>query len=267
MEYDLDYKLSVKENTDTKSKYSWYINEIDNNGNVIKGLINKCIPWDGKTYFFTEKIKYVSRQILQSKKKYNTYRKVNERIDKYHSEDLDYITGILVPNKHSSPPRYSMFGTNRIIKEFNLRISVDENDPMREYSFIFGSPKNNSTLFSEFTKFDFFGDNTENNDMIQINIILEKNKFKKLVNLIMNNSLTSLPISVSNVDGFYSNLNEVGSPSHIKVLPDYPDLLPKVYKKEPTDYGQIIPRLGEIGEVDILTNVEKVLMENTKKKI
>ena len=81
----------------------------------------------------------------------------------------------------------------------------------------------------------------------------------------MNNSLTSLSISVSNVDGFYTNLTGGRSPSYIKVLPDYPDLVPKVYKKEPTDYGQIIPRLSEIGEVDILTNVEKVLIKNTKK--
>ena len=46
MEYDLEYKLSVNENTDPKSKYNWYINEIDNNGKVIKGLINKLIPWE-----------------------------------------------------------------------------------------------------------------------------------------------------------------------------------------------------------------------------
>ena len=178
MEYVLEYKLNLEKNTDPKSKYSWYINEIENNGKIIKGLINKCVPWDGKTYFFTEKLKYVSRQILQSKKRYNTYRKVNERINKYHSEDLDYIEGVLVPNKYSSPPKYSMFGTNRIIKEFYLRVSFDENDPTREYSFMFGSPKNNSTLYSEFTKFNFFGDNTENNDMIQVNIILEKINLK-----------------------------------------------------------------------------------------
>ena len=93
----------------------------------------------------------------------------------------------LIPNKYSSPPKYSMFGTNRIIKEFNLRVSFDENDPTQEYSFMFGSPKNNSTFYSEFTKFNFFGDNTENNDMMQINIMIEKNRFKReiLVNLVV----------------------------------------------------------------------------------
>ena len=47
-------------------------------------------------------ISIAKNQILQSKKRYNTYSKVNERINKYHSEDLDYIEGVLVPNKYFS---------------------------------------------------------------------------------------------------------------------------------------------------------------------
>lgn len=237
---ELEYKIKVHKETQYKNLYSWCIKETDQKGKDIDYSMNQ-IPWLWTTYFLTKSITYQPSLsshrvvgLLSSKKKFKKHVPFGES---------ETIYGKLIPDKNS--PTFSMFGTDRKINEFELNINIDE----EENCYLWGCPKYTMEI-------DFLDVTTK--DTIWINIGLKESKFKKMSEMILNHSLTSLNISMGYVKGFYSDWSPEGTPSYIKVLTSEHKLdIPKKCDIE-------LPNLGEVGQIDIITNITNDLITDNK---
>lgn len=130
------------------------------------------------------------------------------------SVEREYITAQLQPIGRTKV--YSMFGTERVVKEISLTCYPTENE---EYCKVGGWDK-----FSDFHGEEFL----THEDKIYFSVYLNKNKFERIIASCIQNIKPKISFSVGGVEGFYggSELIESGlsqyvgssTPPSIKVL-------------------------------------------------
>jgi hypothetical protein len=107
-----------------------------------------------------------------------------------------------------SVTRFSMFGTDRKIDRFELRISsVDSND--EERCFISG-------CVSYTTDFDYREETIP--DTIDIVLRLSKDRFNNLAELISNRTIDIASIYLGDIDGVYSSPSPLSTTGFVKIL-------------------------------------------------
>lgn len=137
-------------------------------------------------------------------------------------------------------PRFSMFGTNRVIEEFvlDIRPSNAEGREHAEGCWVRGG-------VSYTSEDGDFRQRTEQ-DVLVFTLTVRPDAFALYAAMITQVAVTDLTFRVSSVQGFYSEWSPAISADHVKVLAagDAQPLEPKVEGIDP-------PRLGDIGDVDV----------------
>lgn len=249
MDLQLDKKIFLTTEREHKNLYSWCIQEHNANGEKI-GLDQ--IPWAWNNHFFATKLYYhlnlsgktknSSRlQFLDSTRKEPPKNKQNNINKQMVIDEQESITAIL--HSENDETSYSMFGTDRKIKNITLSISKESNKT-KEFCYAWGCP-------SYVTEHDFR--NITEPDTIQFYLSINAEKFNRIVQLIKINNINKLKFSVSGVSGFYSEWSPSISTSRIKVLTNDSYHNVEIDKKcKLTSIQQKnIPRLGEVLEFNL----------------
>jgi len=130
-----------------------------------------------------------------------------------------------------------MFGTNRTITEFSLRI-FKVNDDSEEQCSVWGGVSYTSEI-------DFH--NETHPDTIEIHLALTNANFNKLAKIISNKSVDVIRVGISRVSGFYSNWSPLSTTNCVKVLTCESEQ--EVIRPDGCDV--FIPRLGEVGKFEL----------------
>lgn len=235
LDYKIDNTVRFSDQVEHKNLYSWCLREFDNAGRQIGG---DQIPWRWGLNFSVADLIY---SLGFRREKNSTLSKNQEphQTLKESSVKRESLYGRLIPEK-SGPSafkatQYSFFGTDRTISEFTIRIVEAE----EEAASVWGSLEHDSEV-------DFV--NETHPDFLQINLVLKRDHFRPIAELVKSKSIDQASLYLSGVDGCYSNWNPGISANDIKILPSgsadgmvcFPD------EKE-----RAIPKLGEVKEFDL----------------
>jgi hypothetical protein len=240
MDFRLDKKITINDNTKHSSLYNWCLNEYDTNGT--KGE-RDLIPWNYDLYFTGSSLKVVNELFYEPKydeeyneKKFDESNKRSVIIGKFHSglcRDGEYLTDEVT---------YSMFGTNRKFNDFEVRITASETNV--EICRVDGCP-------SYAYEVDFSDKIAK--DYVQLNLNINLDKFNKLLDLIEAKKVDSAVLRLGNVSGFYSDWSPSISTSFVKILTN----AHKISNSESIPI--VTPVLGDIGEFSLsLITVNKL---------
>jgi len=242
MEVHLDRGLKIQATPRHKNLYSWAINELDNDGEV---LGSDQIPWHWDFYFSATEI-VLSDEILVSEAGDIDGAPLEARI-----ANKRIITARLV----SGDPRredgwfdrttFRMFGTDRAISDIRLNVVPLETERETEICRVLG--RVSYTLDS-----DFRYETVE--DWIGFYLKVKPSTFEHYAARISAGTANEVILRVSRVEGFYSAWSPDISTRHVKVLvrgSDHDLHLPDGFEIEP-------PRLGSVGEVALTINAKYV---------
>lgn len=225
MDYHLERKIVLCEELDQTSLYCWSLQEFDKNGQK-KG--SDQIPWLWSLYFTATQIRCL----------------YSLDIDRESTDQNERIIAKLQPGvcnggKWEHDVSYSMFGTSRETKDFELSISKIKDNRDIEYS-----KKCKAWGYPRYTTELNFRNETMD-DMVGIELYLSDQEFNKLFDLIKHEKVAELIIRINRVSGFYSNWTPGIRTYDIKILTDDSEVQ-KILMKDDSKIDP--PRLGEIGE-------------------
>jgi hypothetical protein len=226
--------LRLHTNPEHKSLYTWAINEIDAKGQQIG---SDQIPWPWRLYFTATSCvlgdsieiksntapgprEIVQRQVIRIRLRPGSPR-----------DDADSF------RKTS----FSMFGTDRFIRSFQLDIHPISDPTEQERCTARGSVSYTSEV-------DFR--NETEDDYIGFYMFVKPDTFGRYAAKIAHGLVDEMILSVGLVDGFYSEWSPSISTGHVKVLTKGEAqniILPAGVRFEP-------PRLGNVGEVGLYVN-------------
>ncbi len=233
MDYNLENKIQLCEDSEYKGLYSWSLQEFNSDG---KKVGSDQIPWRWSVYFTASELSHHSSI------------DINHINNKYVDESDDGVVENerISATLHSGTCRdgknlendvyYSMFGTRRTIKSFDLVIRKLKNDSDKETCRMWGG-------VSYTTDIDFRDETTD--DVVQIWICLPPKRFDNLVERIKNKCIDMLRVRLNGVTGFYSEWSPSVTAHSIKVLTDSPEEQ-KVIIQEGNEINP--PRLGHVSE-------------------
>ena len=203
MDLRLDKKIHFNDETKYASLYKWCLNEVGENAVSSTDLI----PW-AWSFYFTASSLSVTREVAIG----NRYRDDEET--KKETTDTTTIRGFLYSGgcwdgeSLERDSNFSMFGTNRVIKKFDLSITkADEGED--EVCWLWGCPSYEFEL-------DFRNDITD--DDVVVNVSLNAKRFNELARLIEAKQVDIATVRLSRVAGFYSDWSPSISTSQVKVL-------------------------------------------------
>ena len=205
MDYNISRKVRFSRNPEYSSLYKWCLHDVHEDGKNDGDMI----PWVWSLFFTATSLKVNRTIAFKSEPIENNFD--NRKNDT--SEDCS-ITGQLfsgwcIDGKNLDRyVSYSMFGTDRIIENFDLSIyPADKKED--ENCFIWACP-------SYDTEIDF--KNIREKDTVAINFFISKERFHKLADLIDAKKIANASVMLSGVDGFYSRWSPSITTRDIKVL-------------------------------------------------
>lgn len=228
MDYNLENKILLSEESEYKSLYSWSLQELDKDG---KKIGSDQIPWRWSMYFTASELRFDNS--------IEVYYSANEE-DKEPTREREIIVAMLHPGfcrdgeTLEYDVTYSMFGTRRAIKEFRLVIERLANDNEEKCSIWGGVSYTAECDFREETV----------DDSIIITLLLRPERFNKLADLVKSRSIDMAEIYLSAVSGLYSDWSPSITTGRVKVLTAHKEHV--VIKKDDCKIDP--PRLGEVGE-------------------
>lgn len=233
LDFHLEREIRLSEESEYKILYSWSLQEFNENGEKFG---SKQVPWVWSLYFTASELRHhYSIKIDRSNE--SDDEKNNEMV-----EESETIYAILHPGIYrdekwlEDDASYSMFGTNRRIKEFGLRIHKLEYSDGKERCSLWG-------CVSFTTEIDFRNETTD--DVVEIYLWLAPNRFNRLVELINARRADMVEMRLGNVSGFYSEWSPSISTNNIKILTaDQKIIFPENCEIVP-------PRLDDVGELSI----------------
>ena len=242
MDFHLERGLRLLTEPEHKNLYNWAINEIDAQGRQIG---HDQIPWDWtldftatscvlcdsidiKSQFQIFQIEettpappeIVQRQVIRVQLRPGSLR-----------DDVDYFR----------ETTFSMFGTDRAIKSFQLDIHLIADPAEQESCMAWGS-------VSYTAEIDFRNETVD--DCIVFHLFVKPETFARYAANIAHGSVDELILSVGSVDGFYSEWSPSISTRNVKVLTKGSEqkiTLPPGHQVEP-------PRLGRVGAAELYIN-------------
>jgi hypothetical protein len=236
MDYHLEKEIRLNDKTEHESLYSWCLQEIGSKGEQVG---RDLIPWEWSFHFTASELRLNQGVEFGELSLFDDEEPEQEKKFK----DTEIITatlhpGICTDGKYlEDDPRFSMFGTDRAITEFTLRIyKIDDKD--KESCSMWGGVSYTSEID--------FRDETEP-DSIEIHLGLSKERFNNVAHLISNKSVDVVRVGLSRVSGFYSDWSPSISTNSVKVLTRGSDH--EIKKPDGCDIDP--PRLGEVGKFDL----------------
>lgn len=240
MDFELNRKILFSTEIKHTSLYSWCLQELDANGEKIGG---EQIPWAWTNRFISTSFRYGVNLNgkLENSSRISPITLPKGKTNKNKKLKIAETESINVQlTSDGNETNYSMFGTERPIKDINLSIHNDVN----ERCSVWGCP-------SYVAEIDF--SEMELPDEIQFNLFIHPDKFNKIVELIKYNNISKILFTAKEVTGFYSEWSPSISTNKIKVLCGDDD-----HKVETTEKSKIaitqhenLPRLGEVSEFNL----------------
>jgi hypothetical protein len=240
MDFELNRKILFSTEIKHKSLYSWCLQELDANGEKIGG---EQIPWAWTNRFIATNFRYGVNLNgkLENSSRISPITFPHGKSNKNKKLKISETESINLPlTSDGNETNYSMFGTERPIKDINLSIHKD----IDERCSVWGCP-------SYVAEIDFC--DMEQPDTIQFNLFIHPDKFNKIVELIKYNNISKILFTAKEVAGFYSEWSPSISTNKIKVLCEDDD-----HKVETTEKSKMaitqkenLPRLGEVSEFNL----------------
>mgnify|MGYP000017513790 CR=1 FL=1 len=248
LENKLNRTIKLNNDSEYSSLYSWSLEEYDSEG---KKVTEAFIPMQiGTIYLDVGELEY--RHNFQG----SGYEPNNPKIT-----DSEFISGTLKTQEYSQVPwqntknTFSMFGTNREIKTFNIIIHKVDNDSRKEESF------NMSGHIGYEAEADLDVPAQKAEDALFIIVVLGEEKFNKIVQNIKD-GLHPNYVSIGHAEGLYNRWTPSIHLEDIKILTDEKDFTADrsfIQQVEiPEDCDIKPPRLGKLTEFNI-----GFLMEST----
>jgi len=160
------------------------------------------------------------------------------------TEETESITAILHPGFCNDgkwleqDTVYSMFGTDRKIRDFSLTIDKLDDEDTTEHCYVSG-------FVSYTAEVDFLNETID--DMVFIGMFLSPQRFNNLAEIIKTKKADTVRVILSRVVGFYSEWSPSIRTSNIKILTRGGDQ--KIVHPEGCDITP--PRIGQVGEFEL----------------
>lgn len=241
MEFHLNRKVALSQESKYQSLYKWSLQEHDDNG---KQLGQDQVPWNWSAVFtatemaLNEELKIEVETPLFSELRPEE-RKVGERA--INTEERVSIRADLRPGHFVDPDagaRYSMFGTDRAIKSFQLWVYKRQDEAKPEHCRAWGS-------LSYTTEIDFRNETAD--DTLQFYLHVSAERFARYVEMMRKNLANIVTLRLGMVDGLYSEWSPSISAERFKVLTNLKDHQLTI----PEGCAIAPPTLGRIGEFSI----------------
>ena len=239
MDFHLERSLRLNTKPEHKNLYRWAINEIDVQGRQIGP---DQIPWVWSLHFTAtscvlgDSIKIESKQPKEEATPAPP--EITQRPVIYIQlrpcrpwEDGDYFDST----------SFSMFGTDRTIKSFQLEIHQITDPTEQESCTAWGSTSYTAEV-------DFRAETTD--DCIVFYLFVQSETFARYVAKISHGLVDEMALSVKSVAGFYSEWSPSISTHRVKVLTSGSEqkiIMPPGHSFKP-------PRLGYVGAAELLIN-------------
>jgi hypothetical protein len=229
MEYHFESDIRLNEESEYKSLYSWFLQECTKEG---KALGSPLVPWQWTLWFDASRIQY--SQVVEVEKAVP----LEEPGAESTQSAKEIISATLQPTPNSRYGRavsFSMFGTNRTIKEFSLTIRRLDDGQKSQYGNMWG--------FVSYTA-DFDFEDETISDSLGVDISLTAQNFDAMRTLVQNGRINDeLTLSLQGVSGFYAEWSPAVRTNKVKVLTggrEHEVIVPDGCNIEP-------PRLGALG--------------------
>jgi len=240
VDYHLEREIRLSEESQYKNLYSWSLQEFDADGSKVG---SDQVPWDWSLYFTASELRLISS--IKFERPY----KSDDEEENNVIEESEIISAILHPGmcgdgqSLQDDVSYSMFGTDRRIKDFRMCI---EKKIDNESCTLWG-------CVSYTTEIDFNYETTD--DTVQIYICLSPERFNSLAEIIKMQRADVVQVRLDKVSGLYSEWSPSISTNRVKVLARADDQ--KIVFPEGCDITP--PKLGEVGEFSLsITQRNKV---------
>lgn len=237
--YDLDYRVALSEDTESKNLYKWCLQEFDNEGNKVG---RDQIPWRWTLYFTA--MKFSHKHTLSMEK--SAWKPPLQEFDYEETSNIqerEYILAELRPGNPHQDIRdtnsYSMIGTKRTITSFRLYIYPSKEEEEKEDCKVTGHLSFTSQIEIYSETFD---------DDLHINIAVSPDRFAQLAERVKRRDFDIATLSLNRVAGFYSSWEPGISTDKVKVL----TTIDNHKLKLPEDTAINPPVLGNIGEFNLM---------------
>jgi hypothetical protein len=242
VDFHLERGLRLDIETEYKSLYTWAINEIDGNG---KQVGRDQIPWPWTLHFtatkcFLNEDLDIGIETPFPGKGEDTVATPTNETRKVTQGSV--IRTTLRPGRPwrdgRRSPTFSMFGTDRVIKSFELDIYPITDPARQESCTTWGS-------VSYTTEIDFRNETTD--DCIVFYLFVKPGTFARYAQMIAHGSMDEMVLSVGSVAGFYSEWSPSISTDSVKVLTagnEQNVSLPSGIELKP-------PRLGDVADAKL----------------
>jgi hypothetical protein len=243
MKHELTRKI-IFDNTPDSTLYKWSLKEVDLESNKVG---SDQIPWRFSSYFILNDltILYSVSSDWQTKQESNNFEEIITIKAKLQSGFLDDF-GVLKDSIN-----FSMFGTDRAIKDISLRLKKLTDESQNEVCVSDG-------IVSYVSDVDFREEKVD--DCLDFTITLRPSIFDSLVKRVEMKSVSSASLRIRGVDGFY----DVWSPSiftrSVKVLTSGDCHKPE---NDPSQLSSI-PTLGKVEEFNLVFQSSHELYKEQK---
>jgi hypothetical protein len=234
MEYHVDRRIVLSDDSKHKGLYKWSLHELDAEG---KQVGEDQIPW-GWTFYFTASELTVNDTISIEKSKGDDKDETSEVKQKQWIR-AKMQPGVPWDRFGDRKPRYSMFGTDRTISDFELFIEKLKDGDEQEQCAAWGCVSYTSDI-------DFRSDTTD--DTVLFHLHVRPDSFARYAEKIAAGEVDYAVLRLGRVWGFYSEWSPSIITNRIKVL-----TLSKKEQEVEAPQGCEIdpPRLGKVGEVEL----------------
>jgi len=228
MDFHLEHEIRFSEDHEHKSLYSWSLQEISKDG---KKIGSDQIPWDWTLYFTASELRYRKAIKLELSDKTDGKAELYKPAEESESIAATMHPGICRDGEWlDRETTFSMFGTDRRIRDFSLAIYRLDDTDSNERCHVWG-------CVSYTAEVDFRDETSD--DTIAISIWLSPEKFDDFREMARNQSAEMVEIRLKGVSGFYSEWSPSISTDRVKVLAadeDQAVVLPTDCKISPPKY-------------------------------
>lgn len=239
MDYHLEREIRLNNKSEHEGLYKWSLEEFDSDGDKVG---SDQIPWNWSFHFSISELRLIQGvefgELSFFEDEEDEPNKEEQKLEESEAILATLHPGYCTDGKWlENDTRFSMFGTNRTISDFSLRIYKVEKEE-DEHCSIWGGVSCTSEI-------DFRDETSP--DSIELQLALSADRFDKLAGLISRKEIDVARMSLSRVSGFYSEWSPSISTSRVKVLARGREQ--EIIKPDECDIEP--PRLGEVEKFDL----------------
>jgi len=216
MNFNLDRQTKVSSKSEFPRLYSWFIQELNEDGSTAS---DPQVPWDGNSFFNIKNINYCLE--------------MNNGANERQVNWDEYFYAKMLPSEDGSVvTNYSMFGTDRVIKDIRLYIKAAAEGAAEACRVLGG------VSYAYESDFEM----KETPDYLYVIVSLSPEQFKNIKETLSGNRKIIGSLLLSGVAGFYSEWSPSIRASEVKVLVDKRDQ----NLKFDSDNGIELPKIGQV---------------------